>query len=280
MENKKDFVFEKPKLPLWFMKSCLDYLLMQPKLNFSELTSELKGKLDKEERMEALSWFERNGLTEKIDGEKVLQITKEKYLAFCSQFYPYTYPFSKALEKMELPYMLLMVFYRGLNFDGIEPLSKLVKKGTLDYIHGKKSVTIEALDNALQEGAAIACRVLGWLEFKGYVEFTGEDWKVLLTDEQYKEIDSWKPVGGKESKEIEYKKAALDCIKSEGFANISLIQRTLDCGYPLAGKLIEWMEDEGYIGPFDGAKSRKVLITDEQYETFIKENFADSDENN
>ena len=280
MENKKDFVFEKPKLPLWFMKSCLDYLLMQPKLNFSELTSELKGKLDKEERMEALSWFERNGLTEKIDGEKVLQITKEKYLAFCSQFYPYTYPFSMALEKMELPYMLLMVFYRGLNFDGIEPLSKLVKKGTLDYIHGKKSVTIEALDNALQEGATIACRVLGWLEFKGYVEFTGEDWKVLLTDEQYKEIDSWKPVGGKESKEIEYKKAALDCIKSEGFANISLIQRTLGCGYPLAGKLIEWMECEGYIGTFDGAKHRKVLITDEQYETFIKENFADSDENN
>lgn len=84
-------------------------------------------------------------MTEIIDGEKVLQITKEKYLAFCSQFYPYTYPFSKALEKMELPYMLLMVFYRGLNFDGIEPLSKLVKKGTLDYIHGKKSVTIEAL---------------------------------------------------------------------------------------------------------------------------------------
>lgn len=262
------------------MKSCLDYLLLQPKLNFSELTSELKGKLDKEERMEALSWFERNGLTEIIDGEKVLQITKEKYLAFCSQFYPYTYPFSKALEKMGLPYMLLMVFYRGLNFDDIEPLSKLVKKGTLDYIHGKKSVTIEALDNALQEGVATACRVLGWLEFKGYVEFTGEDWKVLLTDEQYKEIDSWKPVGGKESKEIEYKKAALDCIKSEGFANISLIQRTLGCGYPLAGKLIEWMESEGYIGTFDGAKHRKVLITDEQYETFIKENFADSDENN
>lgn len=280
METNKEFTFEKPKLPLWFMKSCLDYLLMQPKLNFSELTSELKGKLDKEERMEALSWFERNGLTEKIDGEKVLQITKEKYLAFCSQFYPYTYPFSKALEKMELPYMLLMVFYRGLNFDGIEPLSKLVKKGTLDYIHGKKSVTIEALDNALQEGATIACRVLGWLEFKGYVEFTGEDWKVLLTDEQYKEIDSWEPVGSKESKEIEYKKAALDCIKSEGFASISLIQKALGCGYPLAGKLIEWMENEGYIGTFDGAKHRKVLITDEQYAAFIKKNFGENAENN
>lgn len=73
--------------------------------------------------------------------------------------------------------MLLMAFYRDLNFDDIEPLSKLVKKETLDYIHGKKSVTIETLDNALQEGVATACRVLGWLEFKGYVEFTGEDWK-------------------------------------------------------------------------------------------------------
>lgn len=70
MENKKDFVFEKPKLPLWFMKSCLDYLLVQPKLNLSELTSELKGKLDKEERMEAISWFERNGLIETTDEKK------------------------------------------------------------------------------------------------------------------------------------------------------------------------------------------------------------------
>lgn len=280
MENKKDFVFEKPKLPLWFMKSCLDYLLVQPKLNLSELTSELKGKLDKEERMEAISWFERNGFIETTDEKKVLRITKEKYLAFCTQFYPFTYPFSKALEQMDLPYMLLMAFYRGLNFDDIEPLSKLVKKETLDYMHGKKSVTIETLDNTLQEGVATACRVLGWLEFKGYVEFTGEDWKVLLTDEQYKEIDSWRPVGSKVSKEIEYKKAALDCIKSEGFANISLIQRTLGCGYPLAGKLIEWMECEGYIGTFDGAKHRKVLITDEQYEAFIKENFGENSEKN
>ena len=34
-----------------------------------------------------------------------------------------------------------------------------------------------------------------------------------------------------------------------------------------AGKIVEWMEDMGYISSFDGAKARKVLITKEEFES-------------
>ena len=52
-----------------------------------------------------------------------------------------------------------------------------------------------------------------------------------------------------------------------GSASISMIQRKCSTGYNRAGKIIEWMEENGYISAFDGAKARKVLITKEEYES-------------
>lgn len=67
---------------------------------------------------------------------------------------------------------------------------------------------------------------------------------------------------------------ALDCVRSEGAVSISLLQRKMSVGYPRAGRLVEWMEREGYISPFDGAHSRRVLITQEQYDSFIRKYFG------
>ncbi len=47
--------------------------------------------------------------------------------------------------------------------------------------------------------------------------------------------------------------------------SISYVQRKFQMGYSRAGKAIEWMEEMGYITPFDGAKVRKVLITMEEF---------------
>ena len=59
---------------------------------------------------------------------------------------------------------------------------------------------------------------------------------------------------------------ALRNVILSGSASISLVQRKCSVGYNKAGKIIEWMEDQGYISAFDGAKARKVLITPEQFE--------------
>lgn len=59
---------------------------------------------------------------------------------------------------------------------------------------------------------------------------------------------------------------ALKYVIISGSASISLVQRKCSVGYNKAGKIIEWMEEQGYISAFDGAKARKVLITQEQFE--------------
>lgn len=60
---------------------------------------------------------------------------------------------------------------------------------------------------------------------------------------------------------------ALRHVILSGSASISMIQRKCSVGYNRAGNIIEWMEDNHYISPFDGAKARKVLISKEQFES-------------
>ena len=60
---------------------------------------------------------------------------------------------------------------------------------------------------------------------------------------------------------------ALRYVVSIGQASISMIQRRCSVGYPKAGKIIEWMENMGYISAFDGAKARKVLLTQEEFDS-------------
>jgi S-DNA-T family DNA segregation ATPase FtsK/SpoIIIE len=50
--------------------------------------------------------------------------------------------------------------------------------------------------------------------------------------------------------------------------SISMVRRKCGLSYNEAGKIVEWMEDMGYISPFDGAKKRDVLITMKQFEAF------------
>ena len=72
--------------------------------------------------------------------------------------------------------------------------------------------------------------------------------------------------GGNEEVEPVYIEALRYVIIS-GSASISMIQRKCSVGYNKAGKIVEWMEDMGYISAFDGAKARKVLITQEEFES-------------
>ena len=60
---------------------------------------------------------------------------------------------------------------------------------------------------------------------------------------------------------------ALRYVILSGSASISMIQRKCSAGYNRAGRIIEWMEEMGYISAFDGAKARKVLITKEEFES-------------
>lgn len=59
---------------------------------------------------------------------------------------------------------------------------------------------------------------------------------------------------------------ALRYVVQLGSASISMIQRKFSVGYNKAGRIVEWMEQMGYISQFDGSKSRKVLMSKEDFE--------------
>jgi S-DNA-T family DNA segregation ATPase FtsK/SpoIIIE len=56
-------------------------------------------------------------------------------------------------------------------------------------------------------------------------------------------------------------KDAVQVVVDSGKASASLLQRRLRVGYARAARLIETMEEQGIIGPADGARPREVLIS-------------------
>lgn len=56
---------------------------------------------------------------------------------------------------------------------------------------------------------------------------------------------------------------ALKLVVRHQQGSVSLLQRRLKIGYADAARLIDRLEDAGYVGPFDGSKAREVLIDEE-----------------
>lgn len=57
---------------------------------------------------------------------------------------------------------------------------------------------------------------------------------------------------------------AIKVVVENGLASTSLLQRKLKLGYARAARIVDAMEERGVVGPYEGSKPRKVLITKEQ----------------
>ncbi len=57
---------------------------------------------------------------------------------------------------------------------------------------------------------------------------------------------------------------AVRIVVESGMASTSYLQRKLKLGYARASRIVDQMEEKGVVGPFEGSKPRKVLITKEQ----------------
>lgn len=71
---------------------------------------------------------------------------------------------------------------------------------------------------------------------------------------------SVKPDSSFSGEDVLYKDA-LNLVIQNGSASASMLQRRLSVGYNRAAKLIESLEENGVVGPGQGSKPRKVLIT-------------------
>ena len=71
------------------------------------------------------------------------------------------------------------------------------------------------------------------------------------------------PAGG-ESDEL--LPAAVEVVLEIGQASVSMLQRRLKLGYSRAARLVDQMEQQGIVGPFEGSKPRQLLITKERWQ--------------
>ncbi|MBQ4347677.1 MAG: hypothetical protein IJC39_04455, partial [Firmicutes bacterium] len=69
--------------------------------------------------------------------------------------------------------------------------------------------------------------------------------------------------GGEE--EDEFFERAVELVVEKEKASASMLQRQFRIGYNRASRLLEDLENRGIVGPEDGSKPRKVLLTKAEF---------------
>ncbi len=68
---------------------------------------------------------------------------------------------------------------------------------------------------------------------------------------------------------------AMEIVVELGQASASLLQRKLKVGYSRAGRLIDQLEERGVIGPHEGSKPRKVIMSRNEFQEMMLNNIED-----
>jgi S-DNA-T family DNA segregation ATPase FtsK/SpoIIIE len=114
----------------------------------------------------------------------------------------------------------------------------------------------------LPPGSSRLLRVHGALvteaETHAIVKFLKDQGKPAYNTSVLKEPEEERE--GFEAEKDEMYEQAVRLVISSGQASISHLQRRLRLGYARAARIVDMMEDEGVIGPGDGAKPREVLV--------------------
>lgn len=106
-------------------------------------------------------------------------------------------------------------------------------------------------------------------EVETIVEFLKANYEVDYEAGMVEEMTSVKStsVTGTSNDEFdEFFNDAVELILDKQKASTSMLQRAFRIGYQRASRLIEFLEEQGIIGPEDGSKPRKVVLTKMQWE--------------
>ncbi len=74
-----------------------------------------------------------------------------------------------------------------------------------------------------------------------------------ISSEEDLNVDEWLPM-------------AIECVVEMESTSITLLQRRLRLGYKRASQIMDKLEERGIVGPSDDGKTRKVLLTKQQFE--------------
>ena len=119
-------------------------------------------------------------------------------------------------------------------------------------------------------------------EITSVVDFVGTDDQQfaaelmqLKTKEEQEAAET--AAGGLKNRDELYE-AAVDVVVREGRGSVSLLQRCLGIGYGRAARLIDYMAEDGIVGPYNGSNAREVLISVADWEAMSAEGGEESDE--
>ena len=138
---------------------------------------------------------------------------------------------------------------------------KLVGRGDMLYapIGSNKPIRVQGCYITPEEIE----RVVDYVKSTGEVQYSDEVMQKIEESVQEKERkgSSGAPDMPEEDDSDELLPAAVEVILETGQASVSMLQRRLKLGYSRAARLVDQMEERGYVGPFEGSKPRQLLIT-------------------
>jgi len=124
---------------------------------------------------------------------------------------------------------------------------KLLGKGDLLFMRPGESKLIRAQGSLLNDN-----------EIERVVGFIREQAEPVFEEEILKEQS--RPVTFNDREKDELFDEAVRLILESNQASVSILQRRLMLGYTRAARLVDAMEQEGIVGPYQGSKPRKILV--------------------
>jgi S-DNA-T family DNA segregation ATPase FtsK/SpoIIIE len=88
--------------------------------------------------------------------------------------------------------------------------------------------------------------------------------EILLAEAEDEELNSGSAGEGGSNLSDPLFQEAWTFVQNKGQASASLLQRAFKIGYNRAARMIEVMEEKGYVGPADGAKPREIYVQTER----------------
>ncbi len=144
---------------------------------------------------------------------------------------------------------------------------KLLGKGDMLYVHPDLSKPKRL------QGTYVSNRdvksVTAYVKSQGLPEYM-EDIE-LQTQSEYEGSGEW----GEDEELIE---KAKEVIIQTGRASATLLQRRLGVGYPRAARIIDILEEQGFVGPPEGSKPREILVSKEEYYSKDRERVEENEE--
>ncbi len=103
-------------------------------------------------------------------------------------------------------------------------------------------------------------------EVEDIVDFLRKSGRPNYDQQTIDQITTTSKAGGDDGEADEFFEAAVELVLEKEKASVSMLQRQFRIGYNRAARLMDDLERRGIVGPEEGSKPRKVLITRAEWE--------------